>query len=80
MFVEKVLVLYDRAIELLLGGYIMKWTQIPLGPLQTNCYVIENDEKDAIVFDPGGDGEAFVQWLNDQDLKPSSHSFNPCSL
>ncbi len=48
----------------------MKWTQIPLGPLQTNCYVIENDDKEAIIFDPGGDGEAFVQWLNNQGLKP----------
>lgn len=48
----------------------MKWRQIPLGPLQTNCYVIENDEKEAIIFDPGGDGEAFVQWLNNQGLKP----------
>lgn len=48
----------------------MKWTQIPLGPLQTNAYVIENSHKEAIIVDPGGDGDAFVQWLQNQELQP----------
>lgn len=48
----------------------MKWTQIPLGPLQTNAYVMENEEKEAIIIDPGGDGSALVQWLKEQTLNP----------
>src|SRR5699024_2119080 len=44
--------------------------QIPLGPLQTNAYVIWNHNKDAIVIDPGGDGDSLVQWLKDEELKP----------
>ncbi|ARK31425.1 MBL fold metallo-hydrolase [Halalkalibacter krulwichiae] len=46
----------------------MKWTQLPLGPLQTNAYVIENEEKQALVIDPGSEGEALVKWLNEQKL------------
>ncbi|MFC0561646.1 MBL fold metallo-hydrolase [Halalkalibacter alkalisediminis] len=48
----------------------MKWTQLPLGPLQTNAYVLQNEAKDAIVIDPGSEGPALVQWLKEQNLKP----------
>ncbi|MDT8863036.1 MBL fold metallo-hydrolase [Alkalihalobacillus sp. MEB130] len=48
----------------------MKWTQIPLGPLQTNAYVLENDQKEAVIIDPGGDGPAFIEWLKSQNIKP----------
>lgn len=48
----------------------MNWTQIPLGPLQTNAYVMWNEEKEAIIIDPGGEGPALVQWLETQGLKP----------
>ncbi|WP_062048162.1 MBL fold metallo-hydrolase [Bacillus sp. JCM 19034] len=48
----------------------MKWTQIPLGPLQTNAYVIQNDEHEAIIIDPGGDGPQLVEWLKQESLQP----------
>ncbi|MCL7749859.1 MBL fold metallo-hydrolase [Halalkalibacter alkaliphilus] len=48
----------------------MKWTQLPLGPLQTNAYVLQNDANEAVIIDPGGDGQAFIQWLTSQNLKP----------
>ncbi|MBM7840333.1 glyoxylase-like metal-dependent hydrolase (beta-lactamase superfamily II) [Alkalihalobacillus xiaoxiensis] len=44
--------------------------QIPLGPIQTNAYVLYNEKKEAIVFDPGAEGQALVQWLNKETLKP----------
>ncbi|SDB83095.1 MBL fold metallo-hydrolase [Shouchella lonarensis] len=44
--------------------------QIPLGPLQTNAYVLYNDQKEAVIFDPGGDGPALISWLKQQQLKP----------
>ncbi|WP_227938525.1 MBL fold metallo-hydrolase [Alkalihalobacillus deserti] len=50
----------------------MKWTQLPLGPLQTNAYVVQNDARDAIVIDPGSEGPALVQWLTEQNLKPTA--------
>ncbi|OES44374.1 MBL fold metallo-hydrolase [Domibacillus iocasae] len=47
----------------------MDWTQLPLGPLQTNCYVLSH-ESTCILFDPGSEGEQLVQWLNENKLKP----------
>ncbi|MFK2824358.1 MBL fold metallo-hydrolase [Bacillus sp. B190/17] len=48
----------------------MDWIQLPLGALQTNCYILSNQAKECIVFDPGAEGEKLVQWLNKNDLKP----------
>lgn len=48
----------------------MNWTQIPLGPLQTNAYIIWNDKKEAIIVDPGSHGRQFVDWLKKEQLQP----------
>ncbi|WP_138415801.1 MBL fold metallo-hydrolase [Aquibacillus sediminis] len=42
---------------------------MPLGPLQTNCYIVYTDES-AIIFDPGGDGEKLVSWLQEVNVTP----------
>ncbi|PID03656.1 hypothetical protein CSV67_03155 [Sporosarcina sp. P2] len=42
----------------------------PLGPIQTNCYILEDEEKNCLVFDPGGDGEALLSELRKLSLKP----------
>ncbi|NLP35799.1 MAG: MBL fold metallo-hydrolase [Clostridiales bacterium] len=40
-----------------------------LGPVQTNCYVISNeDTREAIVFDPGDLPDTIEQYLKDNDL------------
>ncbi|MBM7650054.1 glyoxylase-like metal-dependent hydrolase (beta-lactamase superfamily II) [Bacillus ectoiniformans] len=48
----------------------MNWTQLPLGPLQTNCYVLSNKENECIIFDPGAEGDKLVQWLKANKLTP----------
>lgn len=48
----------------------MKYKQIPLGPLQTNAYVLFNDQKEAVIFDPGGEGKRLNNWLKEEGLKP----------
>ena len=48
----------------------MKWKQIPLGALQTNCYLLYNDEKQCIIIDPGAQGEELNGYLPEKD---SSH-------
>lgn len=48
----------------------MKWQQIPLGSIQTNCYIVENKEKTCLIFDPGGDGKKLLNLLNQRGLKP----------
>lgn len=40
----------------------------PLGPLDTNCYIIHRDGQ-AVVVDPGGDPAAILQFLQDDHLE-----------
>ncbi|MDV6377900.1 MBL fold metallo-hydrolase [Sporosarcina sp. GW1-11] len=42
----------------------------PLGPIQTNCYIVEDEKKNCLVFDPGSDGEALLAELRKLSLKP----------
>jgi hydroxyacylglutathione hydrolase len=48
----------------------MKWQRVPLGPLSTNAYILTNEKKECVVFDPGGDGQKLISILNRQGLKP----------
>ncbi|MEW9049641.1 MAG: MBL fold metallo-hydrolase [Neobacillus sp.] len=48
----------------------MKWSQIPLGALQTNCYIIEKEDKTCLIFDPGSEGKKLIKWLEKRELKP----------
>ena len=48
----------------------MKWTQMPLGQMQTNCYVLEKEDSTCLIFDPGSEGEKLIQFLKEQDLNP----------
>jgi glyoxylase-like metal-dependent hydrolase (beta-lactamase superfamily II) len=48
----------------------MKWSQIPLGVLQTNCYIVENELGSCLIFDPGSDGKKLINWLTKRSLKP----------
>mgnify|MGYP001210803123 CR=1 FL=1 len=48
----------------------MEWEQLPLGPIQTNCYLLWNSEKDCIIFDPGGESEKLMAFIDDKGLHP----------
>ncbi|QQZ10867.1 MBL fold metallo-hydrolase [Heyndrickxia vini] len=48
----------------------MKWQRIPLGILQTNCYLLSDENKECIVIDPGEEGEKLLSIINAQKLKP----------
>ncbi|WP_216831718.1 MBL fold metallo-hydrolase [Alkalihalobacterium elongatum] len=48
----------------------MNWKQVPLGPLQTNCYLLINDQKEAVIFDPGGDGPQLNAYLKKEGITP----------
>lgn len=47
----------------------MKWNQIPVGPLGTNCYVV-SEEQNCIIFDPGEEPQKIIQYIQTQKLKP----------
>lgn len=48
----------------------LKWRQFPLGPLQTNAYIIENEKKECIIIDPGSEGKRLVKNLEKNGLQP----------
>lgn len=47
----------------------MDWTQLPLGPLQTNCYILSHGSE-CVIFDPGSEGVQLSKWLGKNKLKP----------
>jgi hydroxyacylglutathione hydrolase len=48
----------------------MKWNQLPLGPLQTNCYILSNNDGECIIFDPGEEAATLIQYIRTKKLKP----------
>lgn len=48
----------------------MRWERVPLGPLQTNAYILSNKEKECVVFDPGAEGEKLIHLLKHRGLTP----------
>jgi len=47
----------------------MKIKSMSLGPLGTNCYLVY-DSKDAVIFDPGGEAEKIIAFLDEQQVQP----------
>ncbi|RFU66786.1 MBL fold metallo-hydrolase [Peribacillus saganii] len=48
----------------------MKWYQLPLGPLQTNCYILSNETGECIIFDPGEEASRLIQYIHTKKYKP----------
>lgn len=47
----------------------LKWNQLSLGPLQTNCYIL-SDEQHCIIFDPGEEPQKIIQYIQTKKLQP----------
>lgn len=47
----------------------MYLNKLALGPLGTNCYIVHSNNE-AIIFDPGGDGDKLVNWLDENNMSP----------
>ena len=41
-----------------------------LGVVETNCYIVSNQEKECLIFDPGDQGAALIKELHKNKLKP----------
>ncbi|MCM3611258.1 MBL fold metallo-hydrolase [Planococcus sp. MERTA32b] len=49
---------------------MLKIEQLELGPVQTNCYIVSNENKECIIFDPGEEEKRVRELLKKRDLKP----------
>ncbi|HYK72387.1 MAG TPA: MBL fold metallo-hydrolase [Pseudoneobacillus sp.] len=50
----------------------MKWFRLPLGPLQTNCYVFTENDGTCLIIDPGEEGKKLHNWLNEKKVIPKA--------
>lgn len=41
-----------------------------LGPVQTNCYIVSNKEKECLIFDPGEEAGRIIKAIRSNGLKP----------
>ncbi|MGL4521270.1 MAG: MBL fold metallo-hydrolase [Bacilli bacterium] len=48
----------------------MKIQTLSMGPIGTNCYVVYNEKKEAIIFDPSGEATTILSFLKDESLTP----------
>lgn len=50
----------------------MQWRQYPLGPLQTNCYLVINETKSCLIIDPGSEADKLIKILKTEELNPKA--------
>jgi hydroxyacylglutathione hydrolase len=49
----------------------MKIHHMQVGMIQTNCYILwDEEEKKALIIDPGADGEKILKWIEGKGLTP----------
>lgn len=49
---------------------MLKIDQLELGPVQTNCYIISNAQKECLIFDPGEESGKITALLKRKGLAP----------
>lgn len=49
---------------------MLKINQMELGPIQTNCYIVSNDAKECLIFDPGEEAPKVISFLKKKELTP----------
>lgn len=50
----------------------MQWKQYSLGPLQTNCYLVINENKSCLIIDPGSEATKLIGIIQAEGLKPQA--------
>lgn len=49
---------------------MLKIEQLELGPVQTNCYIVSDEAKEALIFDPGEEADKIKALLKKRGLRP----------
>lgn len=45
-------------------------TRLPVGELEANCFLVADDEKNAVIIDPGAEASYILDVVRQQELKP----------
>lgn len=48
------------------------WKRVPLGPLQTNCYLYAKENGDCVIFDPGEEVQKLIGIIREKGWKPAA--------
>ncbi|EIT84483.1 hypothetical protein A374_15197 [Fictibacillus macauensis ZFHKF-1] len=48
----------------------MEWKRLAVGPIQENTYILWNDKKEAVIFDPGAEGKKINARIEELGVKP----------
>ena len=46
------------------------WKRVPLGPLQTNCYLYALPDGECVIIDPGEEAEKLIQIIREKKWRP----------
>ena len=49
---------------------MLKVSSYPLGPIQTNCYIIKNETGQCLIIDPGEEGKRIIRKIEKTGLTP----------
>lgn len=69
---EVCLKLQSKLGKLTLGEAIimLKITTYPLGPIQTNCYLVQDEQNNCLIIDPGEEGARIIKNIESHHLQP----------
>lgn len=48
----------------------MEWFQLPLGPMQTNAYIVYNEHQECLIIDPGEEADKIKRFIKQKELHP----------
>lgn len=51
---------------------MLKITAYPLGPIQTNCYIVQNETSHCLIIDPGEEGQRIISEIEKAGLTPTA--------
>ncbi|KXH87443.1 MBL fold metallo-hydrolase [Sporosarcina sp. HYO08] len=51
---------------------MLKIAVLPLGPIQTNCYLVYDQNLNCLIIDPGEESERLIEAIESNNLKPAA--------
>ena len=59
---------------------MLKINTYPLGPIQTNCYIVQDEAGNCLMIDPGEEGERIISKIEKQRVDTGCDSVDTCAF